>query len=74
MIPVVGASTVTQLEEQLGAVDLHLDEEVRKRLDTAGRPPTARPAEGLAYQSCGTRSGPTMWSCRPRRPRGWRRG
>jgi aryl-alcohol dehydrogenase-like predicted oxidoreductase len=39
MIPVVGASTVTQLEEQqLGAVDLHLDEEVRKRLDTAGRP------------------------------------
>jgi aryl-alcohol dehydrogenase-like predicted oxidoreductase len=39
MIPVVGASTVAQLEEQLGAVDLHLDEEVRKRLDTAGRPP-----------------------------------
>ena len=38
MIPVVGASTVAQLEEQLGAVDLHLDEEVGKRLDTAGRP------------------------------------
>jgi aryl-alcohol dehydrogenase-like predicted oxidoreductase len=38
MIPVVGASTVAQLEEQLGAVDLHLDEEAGKRLDTAGRP------------------------------------
>jgi aryl-alcohol dehydrogenase-like predicted oxidoreductase len=37
MIPVVGASTVAQLEEQLGAVDLHLDEEARKRLDGAGR-------------------------------------
>ena len=37
MIPVVGASTVAQLEEQLGAVDLHLDEEVCKRLDAAGR-------------------------------------
>jgi aryl-alcohol dehydrogenase-like predicted oxidoreductase len=37
MIPVVGASTVAQLEEQLGAVDLHLDE-AGKRLDTAGRP------------------------------------
>jgi aryl-alcohol dehydrogenase-like predicted oxidoreductase len=37
MIPVVGASTVAQLEEQLGAVDLHLDEEAHKRLDTAGR-------------------------------------
>jgi aryl-alcohol dehydrogenase-like predicted oxidoreductase len=39
MIPVVGASTVAQLEEQLGAVDLHLDEEVSKRLDAAGRHP-----------------------------------
>jgi aryl-alcohol dehydrogenase-like predicted oxidoreductase len=38
MIPVVGASTVAQLEEQLGAVDLHLDQEARKRLDSAGRP------------------------------------
>ena len=37
MIPVVGASTVAQLEEQLGAVDLYLDEEARKRLDGAGR-------------------------------------
>jgi aryl-alcohol dehydrogenase-like predicted oxidoreductase len=37
MIPVVGASTVAQLEEQLGAVDLHPDEEAHKRLDTAGR-------------------------------------
>jgi aryl-alcohol dehydrogenase-like predicted oxidoreductase len=38
MIPVVGASTVAQLEELLGAVDLRLDGEVRERLDTAGRP------------------------------------
>jgi aryl-alcohol dehydrogenase-like predicted oxidoreductase len=37
-IPVVGASTVAQLEELLGAVDLRLDGEVRERLDTAGRP------------------------------------
>jgi len=37
-IPVVGASTVTQLEELLRAVDLRLDGEVRERLDTAGRP------------------------------------
>ena len=35
-IPVVGASTVAQLDELLGAVDLHLDEDVRERLDTAG--------------------------------------
>jgi aryl-alcohol dehydrogenase-like predicted oxidoreductase len=38
MIPVVGASTVAQLKELLGAVDLRLDGEVRERLDTAGRP------------------------------------
>ena len=37
MIPVVGASTVAQLDEQLGAVDLRLDDDVRKRLDQAGR-------------------------------------
>ena len=37
MIPVVGASSVAQLEEQLGAVDLRLDDEVRERLDAAGR-------------------------------------
>jgi aryl-alcohol dehydrogenase-like predicted oxidoreductase len=36
-IPVVGASTVSQLEELLGAVDLRLDGEVRERLATAGR-------------------------------------
>jgi aryl-alcohol dehydrogenase-like predicted oxidoreductase len=36
-IPVVGASTVAQLEELLGAVDLHLDGDVRERLDAAGR-------------------------------------
>jgi aryl-alcohol dehydrogenase-like predicted oxidoreductase len=39
MIPVVGASTVAQLDEQLGAVDLHLDDDARKRLDDAGRHP-----------------------------------
>jgi aryl-alcohol dehydrogenase-like predicted oxidoreductase len=36
MIPVIGASTVAQLNETLGAVDLRLDEDVRKRLDAAG--------------------------------------
>jgi hypothetical protein len=28
---------VAQLDEQLGAVDLRLDDDVRKRLDQAGR-------------------------------------
>ena len=37
MIPVVGASTVAQLDELLGAVELRLDEDVRRRLDAAGR-------------------------------------
>jgi len=37
MIPVVGASTVAQLEELLGAVELELDPQVRERLDAAGR-------------------------------------
>ena len=37
MIPVVGASTVAQLDEQLGAVDLRLDDDLRGRLDQAGR-------------------------------------
>jgi aryl-alcohol dehydrogenase-like predicted oxidoreductase len=37
MIPVVGASTVAQLEELLGATELRLDGEVRERLDAAGR-------------------------------------
>jgi aryl-alcohol dehydrogenase-like predicted oxidoreductase len=32
----VGASSVAQLEELLGAVDLRLDTDVRRRLDTAG--------------------------------------
>jgi aryl-alcohol dehydrogenase-like predicted oxidoreductase len=40
MIPVVGASTVAQLDELLGATELHLDGDVRKRLDAAGRPPS----------------------------------
>ena len=39
MIPVAGASTVAQLEEQLGALDLQLDDDVRRRLDAAGRHP-----------------------------------
>jgi aryl-alcohol dehydrogenase-like predicted oxidoreductase len=38
MIPVVGASTVAQLDELLGAAELHLDDDTRQRLDTAGRP------------------------------------
>ena len=37
IIPVVGVSTVAQLDELLGAVDLHLESDVRERLDTAGR-------------------------------------
>ena len=37
MIPIVGASTVAQLDETLGAVDLRLDDELRQRLDAAGR-------------------------------------
>ena len=37
MIPVVGASTVAQLDELLGAADLQLDDDVRARLDAAGR-------------------------------------
>lgn len=37
MIPVIGAGTVAQLDELLGAVDLRLDEGVRGRLDAAGR-------------------------------------
>jgi aryl-alcohol dehydrogenase-like predicted oxidoreductase len=37
IIPVVGASSVAQLEEILGAVDLRLDVDVRERLDDAGR-------------------------------------
>jgi aryl-alcohol dehydrogenase-like predicted oxidoreductase len=38
VIPVVGASTVAQLEELLGAIELRLDDDVRQRLDAAGRP------------------------------------
>ena len=37
MIPVVGASTMAQLDELLGAVDLRLDKDIRERLDAAGR-------------------------------------
>jgi aryl-alcohol dehydrogenase-like predicted oxidoreductase len=36
VIPLVGASSVAQLEESLGAVDLELSAEQRSRLDTAG--------------------------------------
>ena len=41
VIPVVGASSVAQLEETLGAAELDLDPSVRERLD-------AEPMEGLA--------------------------
>jgi aryl-alcohol dehydrogenase-like predicted oxidoreductase len=37
MIPVVGASTVAQLDELLGATELQLGGDVRGRLDAAGR-------------------------------------
>jgi aryl-alcohol dehydrogenase-like predicted oxidoreductase len=36
IIPIAGASSVAQLDELLGAVDLRLDEDVRERLDAAG--------------------------------------
>ena len=36
VIPLVGASSVAQLEESLGAVDLELSAEQRARLDQAG--------------------------------------
>jgi hypothetical protein len=37
IILVVGTSTVAQLDEPQGAVELHLDDDVRRRLDMAGR-------------------------------------
>lgn len=37
VIPLIGASSVTQLDESLAAVDLELSEEQRRRLDAAGR-------------------------------------
>jgi len=37
VIPLVGASSVAQLDESLAAVDLELSEEQRARLDAAGR-------------------------------------
>jgi aryl-alcohol dehydrogenase-like predicted oxidoreductase len=36
MIPLVGASSVAQLEESLAAVDLELTADQRARLDAAG--------------------------------------
>jgi len=36
-LPVLGVSSVAQLDECLGAVDLHIDEQHRYRLDTAGQ-------------------------------------
>ncbi|MEK8225515.1 aldo/keto reductase [Oerskovia sp. M15] len=35
VVPVIGASSVAQLDELLGAADLDLDPEVRERLDAA---------------------------------------
>ena len=37
IIPITGASSVAQLDEQLGAMEIHLDDETMKRLDDAGR-------------------------------------
>jgi aryl-alcohol dehydrogenase-like predicted oxidoreductase len=36
LVPIFGASSVAQLDEALGAVDLRLDSDVRERLDAAG--------------------------------------
>lgn len=38
VVPVVGVSSVVQLDECLGAVDLELDADLRQRLDEAGPP------------------------------------
>lgn len=35
IVPLAGVSSVAQLEENLGAVDLELTEEQRRRLDAA---------------------------------------
>ncbi len=40
ILPIAGASTVAQLDEQLGAMDLELDDETFARLDAAGRTAT----------------------------------
>ena len=37
IIPIIGASSVAQLDELLGALNLTLDAETMARLDTAGR-------------------------------------
>jgi aryl-alcohol dehydrogenase-like predicted oxidoreductase len=42
VLPVLGVSSVAQLDECLRAVDVHIDEQRRYRLDTAGRHFTAR--------------------------------
>lgn len=36
VIPIVGVSSVAQLDEVLGAADLDLDDGLRRRLDEAG--------------------------------------
>ncbi len=41
VIPVIGASTVAQLDEMLGAVDLCLDEDVRKVWTRQATAPTS---------------------------------
>jgi len=37
VIPIIGASSVAQLDELLGALDVTLDDETMARLDAAGR-------------------------------------
>jgi aryl-alcohol dehydrogenase-like predicted oxidoreductase len=37
IVPITGASSVGQLDEQLGGMDLTLDREIMARLDAAGR-------------------------------------
>jgi aryl-alcohol dehydrogenase-like predicted oxidoreductase len=38
VLPVLGVSSVSQLDECLGALDLELDDELRHRLDNAASP------------------------------------
>ncbi len=69
IIPVSAAGTVGQLDEQLAAVDLRLDESVLRRLDAAGTEADYRIAERSADRSAersGERSaGPALSGATP---------
>lgn len=49
-IPIVGARWLAQLEDDLGAVDVSLDEDERERLDELTRPDPGFPHEFLASE------------------------